>query len=79
MPVGPKAGDLLKAGRQGTETLGRAAHRHIPALLRGIGRVLFPHRVYAAAGQFLHSGGFALEQHGVGGQVPTKKNILRVF
>ena len=79
VPIGPEAGHLLEAGGKGAEPLGGTPHRHIPALLRGIGRVLLPHRIHAAAGQLLHPGGLAFEQQGVGGQVPTEKDVLWIF
>ena len=72
-------GDLLKTGGQGAQPLGGTAHGHIPALVRGVGRVLTAHCIHTAAGQFLHPGRLALEQHGVGGQVPVEEDILRIF
>ena len=81
VPVGPEAGDLLEAGRQGAQPLGGPSHGHIPALPRGIGGVLGlgAHGFYAAAGERLHPGGIPLEEHGVGGQVPAQENVLRIF
>ena len=79
VPVGPKAGYLLKTGRQGAQPLGGAARGHVPVLLRGVECVLASHCFHTTADQLLHPGGVSLQKYGVGGQVPAQEDVLRIF